>query len=50
VFIVYGSIASNMNNAELQFIIIELNKDSSILLEIYADYINVFNFSKTAKL
>jgi hypothetical protein len=50
VFIVYDSVANNMSNARLQFMTIELNKGSSILPEAYADYTNVFNFNKTAKL
>jgi hypothetical protein len=50
VFIMYNSVASNMSNAELQFITIKLNKDFFTLPEAYADYANIFNFNKTAKL
>jgi hypothetical protein len=39
-----------MNSARLQLIIIELDKDFSILPEAYADYIDIFNFGKAAKL
>jgi hypothetical protein len=47
---VYGSVANNMSNAGLQFIAIKLDKDSFSLPEAYVDYINVFDFGKTAKL
>jgi hypothetical protein len=50
VFIVYGSVTNSISSARLQLIIIELNKDSFSLPEVYADYTNVFNFNKTAKL
>jgi hypothetical protein len=50
VFIVYDSIANNINNAKLQFITIKLDKDSSLLPEAYADYNNVFDFNKAVKL
>jgi hypothetical protein len=39
-----------MNNAELQFITIELDKGSSTLPEAYTDYTNMFNPNKAAKL
>jgi hypothetical protein len=39
-----------MSSAGLQFIIIELDKDSSLLPEAYADYSNMFNSNKAAKL
>jgi hypothetical protein len=47
---VYGSVASNINNARLQLIAIKLDKDSSTLPEAYTDYVDMFNFDKTAKL
>jgi hypothetical protein len=50
VFIIYGSITNSMSNARLQFITIKLDKDSSILPKAYADYADMFNFSKTVKL
>jgi hypothetical protein len=50
VFIVYGSVTNNMSSAGLQFIIIELDEDSSSLPEAYADYNNVFNLNKAIKL
>jgi hypothetical protein len=50
VFIIYGSIASNINNAGLQLIAIKLDKDSSTLPEAYADYTDIFNFDKATKL
>jgi hypothetical protein len=50
VFIVYDSVANSINNARLQFITIELDKDSSSLPKTYTDYSNIFNPSKTAKL
>jgi hypothetical protein len=50
VFIVYGSVANNMNSAGLQFIIIKLDKDSFSLPEAYADYSNIFNSGKAVKL
>jgi hypothetical protein len=46
----YSSIASNISNVRLQFIAIKLDKDSSTLPEVYADYTNIFNPGKTAKL
>jgi hypothetical protein len=46
----YGSIANNMSNAGLQLMIIKLDKSSSTLPEAYADYTNVFDFGKAAKL
>jgi hypothetical protein len=46
----YGSVASNINSAELQLMIIELDKGSFTLPEAYADYANVFNPSKAVKL
>jgi uncharacterized protein YacL len=39
-----------MNNARLQLIIIKLDKDSFTLPEAYADYTNMFNLNKIAKL
>jgi hypothetical protein len=50
VFIVYGSVASSMSNARLRFMVIELDKDSFTLPEAYADYTDMFNLNKTAKL
>jgi hypothetical protein len=50
VFIVYDSVASNMNSAGLQLMAIKLDKDSFTLPETYADYANIFNFNKAAKL
>jgi hypothetical protein len=50
VFIVYNSIANNINSAGLQLMAIKLNKDSSSLPEAYADYINIFNLNKVIKL
>jgi hypothetical protein len=50
VFIVYGSVTNNMSNVRLQFMIIELNKGFFTLPEAYADYADVFNFNKIAKL
>jgi hypothetical protein len=47
---VYGSIANNINSAGLQFMAIKLNKGSSSLPEAYADYSDIFNFDKAAKL
>ena len=49
-FVVYGSVASNMSNTGLQLIIIKLDKGSFSLPEAYANYSNVFNFGKAAKL
>jgi hypothetical protein len=39
-----------MSSAKLQFMAIELDKGSSTLPEAYADYANIFNPNKTAKL
>jgi hypothetical protein len=50
VFIVYGSVASSISSAGLQLMTIELNKGSFLLPEVYADYNDVFNLSKAAKL
>jgi hypothetical protein len=50
VFIVYGSVINNISRARLQLITIKLNKDSFTLPEAYADYTNMFNLNKTAKL
>jgi hypothetical protein len=50
VFVVYGSITSSISSAGLQFMAIELDKGFFTLPEVYADYANIFNFSKTAKL
>jgi hypothetical protein len=50
VFIVYGLVASSISSARLQFIAIKLDKSSSTLPETYADYTNMFNFNKAAKL
>jgi hypothetical protein len=50
VFIIYDSIASNINSVRLQFIAIKLDKGFSILPEIYTDYANMFNPGKAAKL
>jgi hypothetical protein len=50
VFIVYDSVTSNINSAGLQLMAIELDKDSFILPEAYADYANMFNPNKAAKL
>jgi flagellar hook protein FlgE len=47
---VYGSVANNINNAGLQLMAIKLDKDSFSLPETYADYNNIFNPNKTAKL
>jgi hypothetical protein len=46
----YGSVANNISNAGLQLMIIKLDKDSFTLPEAYADYVNVFNLNKAAKL
>jgi hypothetical protein len=50
VFIVYGSVTSSINSAGLQFITIKLDKGSFTLLKVYADYANMFNLNKAAKL
>jgi hypothetical protein len=50
VFIVYGSVANNINSAGLQFMAIKLDKGSFSLPKAYANYVNVFNLSKAAKL
>jgi hypothetical protein len=50
VFVVYGSVTSNINNAGLQLMIIELDKGFSLLPKAYADYSDIFNPNKTAKL
>jgi hypothetical protein len=39
-----------MSSARLQFMVIELNKDFFTLPEAYADYVNMFNPGKAAKL
>jgi hypothetical protein len=46
----YGSIANSINSAGLQLMAIKLNKGFSTLPEAYADYANIFNLSKAAKL
>jgi hypothetical protein len=50
VFIIYDSVASSINNAELQLMAIKLDKGFSILPETYADYADIFNLNKAAKL
>jgi hypothetical protein len=50
VFIIYGSVTSNMSSARLQLMTIKLDKDFFTLPEAYADYANVFNLNKAAKL
>jgi hypothetical protein len=50
VFIIYDSITSNINNAGLQLIAIELNKGFFTLPKVYVNYADVFNLNKTAKL
>jgi hypothetical protein len=50
VFIVYDSVTNSINNARLQFMTIKLDKNSFTLPEAYADYADMFNLNKTAKL
>jgi hypothetical protein len=50
VFIVYDSVASNINSARLQFMAIELDKGFSSLPEAYTDYTDIFNLNKAVKL
>jgi hypothetical protein len=50
VFIVYSSVASSMSSVRLQLMAIKLDKGSFTLPEAYADYANMFNSDKAAKL
>ena len=49
-FIVYDSVANNINNVGLQLIVIELDKGSSSLSKAYEDYADMFNPDKAVKL
>jgi hypothetical protein len=50
VFIIYNSVASNISSARLRLMAIELDKGFSTLFEAYADYADMFNLNKAAKL